>query len=191
MKNSLLFCLITVSLAFPLMAQSNKTVWVSDNAGAFPGKSINTPEENQIIEVIYGSSAISRTNYADEAIGKVYDFDLPSLTLGGTDEFVLNFNLAYAYTPEKNDAMSVMISADAGQSWKTLYHNEGEDMSTTGTTSEYYLPSEGDWKSNQLSLSGFEGKVIIRFRFINGGGNNLYVDDINVTRATTMDGAMR
>ncbi len=101
---------------------------------------------------------------------------------------VPQFEFKYAYAQQStsnNDILKVFISTDCGGTWNSLFSKTGTQLSTTGTviTSAYLSPQLAQWKTEMLSLAGYEGnqKVAFKIEFTPAGGNNIYVDDINVS----------
>ena len=60
---------------------------------------------------------------------------------------------------------------------------------TIPAESNFYIPElASEWAQNIVDLSAYDGAsdVVIRFRGTSAWGNNLYVDDINVSQATSV-----
>lgn len=101
---------------------------------------------------------------------------------------VPQFEFKYAYAQQStsnNDILKVFISTDCGGVWTQLFSKTGTQLSTTGTvvTTAFLNPQLAQWKTEMLSLSGYEGnqQVAFKIEFTPAGGNNVYVDDINVS----------
>ncbi len=98
------------------------------------------------------------------------------------------FEFKYAYAQQStsnNDILKVFISTDCGSSWIQLFSKTGTQLSSTGTviTSAFLNPQLAQWKTEMLSLSGYEGnqQVAFKIEFTPAGGNNVFVDDINIS----------
>ena len=48
----------------------------------------------------------------------------------------------------------------------------------------FYPQSSAEWKQESFSLAADTGDVLIRFRSVCGYGNNLYLDDVNISFPT-------
>lgn len=101
---------------------------------------------------------------------------------------VPQFEFKYAYAQQStnnNDVLKVFVSVNCGSSWTQLFSKTGTQLSTTGTviTSAFLNPQLAYWKTEMLSLSGYEGnqQVAFKIEFTPNGGNNIYIDDINVS----------
>ena len=92
------------------------------------------------------------------------------------------FKHAYANYPGRNDSLRILISADCGATWQTIFYKGGNSLRTVPTTYMlYFYPANfNQWKIDTISLAAYSGEVLIRFRCINRNGNNLYLDDINI-----------
>jgi len=119
------------------------------------------------------------------------DFILPYLNLMNNMPY-LTFKYAYQlrYDPSPtiyySDTLAVFASTDCGQNWSLLFKKFDLDLVTTTPTFDFnvpFVPSDSsDWTTELINLSAFSGndKVLIKFQNINGRGNNLYLDDINI-----------
>ena len=78
--------------------------------------------------------------------------------------------------------MQILVSTDCGDTWELISEITGSELATTnppGTSSPFY-PTSSDWKTDTVNLTAYDGNsdVMISFKGICGGGNNLYLDDI-------------
>lgn len=130
-----------------------------------------------------GTGSALKNNYFDGLVGEHYDLNLPPLNISGGIDADIDFAYAYAKYPGfYGDSLQVMVSADCGASWDILFNKGGSQLATAPNTSNLFIPGgPDDWQEENLSLSGYIGEVLIRFRAICGWGNNLYLDDVNVT----------
>ncbi len=99
---------------------------------------------------------------------------------------VLSFDVAYArQTPTSKDSLRIEISTDCGDSYDVLYIKGGYSLRTTTT---YYpsafIPLPGEWRKEIISLLPYAGQNSVSFKFINRTaiGNNLFIDNINITQ---------
>ncbi|MBA3681769.1 MAG: T9SS type A sorting domain-containing protein [Bacteroidetes bacterium] len=98
------------------------------------------------------------------------------------------FEFKYAYAQQatnNNDVLKVFVSINCGSTWVQLFSKTGTQLSTTGSviTTAYLNPQPAHWKTEMLSLASYQGsqQVAFKIEFTPNGGNNVYVDDINVT----------
>lgn len=140
-----------------------------------------------------GNSCVWVNNFYDNASGPV-SFYSPAFNLTGMASPQLNFSYAYAQQSSvNNDQLKVYVSTDCGGTWSQVYAKSGPQLSTNGIPlSQAYSPSAGEWKNEMLSLQSFAGstQVYLKFEFtpdVNGPGNNLFVDDINIQNVSGMN----
>lgn len=100
----------------------------------------------------------------------------------------LNFKYAYAgsFTGEYQDRLIVAISKDCGATFSSsdyIFDSKGNALVTTENTSNSYIPSgASDWMEIDINITPWiSDNVQIAFIGVNGGGNNLYIDNIFVT----------
>lgn len=80
------------------------------------------------------------------------------------------------------DGLEVRISTDCATTWTTIWEAAGADLNTAPAQDPFYVPSAGHWATETLDLSDYLGQEVnIAFRAISAWGNNLYLDNINVS----------
>ncbi|MEQ9187754.1 MAG: M43 family zinc metalloprotease [Cryomorphaceae bacterium] len=134
--------------------------------------------------------------YDDDESYMVYnigndDKNHDELILAGVDfrsmtQVDIDFKVAYGKTNnDDNDKLFVLISNDCGDTWKTIWSatsgqlNGGKPL----TTSVFKPSSQSDWESFSISnvpLTWLGPNAMIKFDFEPGGGNQLYIDNINI-----------
>ncbi len=119
----------------------------------------------------------------------------PPVNLMDMDVAALHFVYAYAQRFSQTDSLIVYASTDCGESWQRIYAN-GPDgtgvFATAPGTSAFFDPSSADDWCGQgygatcvsLDLSDFvqHSGVMFMFEGYNRFGNNLYLDDIEVSQ---------
>ena len=142
--------------------------------------------ENEAAVLGYFESSEEKFGELDYLISPV--FDLSDLT---TAE--IKFKYAYAMHPDKyNDALTVVVSTDCGATFpesQVIFRKAGTELATTLSTTSSYLPAgPGDWIVFEWNISEYLGtEVVIAFIGSNGGGNNIYLDDIEVFSTAAFD----
>ena len=102
----------------------------------------------------------------------------------GYEEFYISFRYAYAEksTSGNSDQLRIQVSRDCGETWATRKSIRGNSLITADRISSKFEPAdESEWtigitKITNYASSGFR----FRFEWTSGGGNNIYIDDINV-----------
>ena len=165
-----------------------------------PGMSIGSPEDNNSF-VVTGSVASdgSKSMKLDNFTSGAY---APMTTLkggGARDEIItpniyalfsknLTMTFDYAFAARNSssnyDALRVYASEDCGQSWNLIrIFQSGLLRTAPDQNGSAFTPSAGQWRNGLIPLAGFDGKgpFLIKFEFENGGGNNFYIDNIQLT----------
>lgn len=122
-------------------------------------------------------------NYLYNAPGQEDRLVTPTINLAGNSNTHLKFYHAYApYGQGLDDGLRVEITSTCGNIWSTIYSATGAALGTVPTTTESWTPqATSDWQSHDIDLSVYDGqRIAIRFVNINGWGNNLYLDNIQI-----------
>ncbi len=112
-----------------------------------------------------------------------------SVSLGGITTATMTFKVAYKNYPNSGnyDSLRVFISTDCGLSYGTAVKTlGGTSLATSGSSSNEFTPgSPSDWRTETIPLNSFVGNnIVVKFEGTNYYGNNLYIDDINITGTT-------
>ncbi len=169
--------------------------------GVFPpnGISLSNPDlgvtwERDVIATPFEGSACARinnlinTNYgqSDALVLPAFDFT------GYPAPAFLKFKWAYARSDANySDELVVLASSDCGVNWTQLFYRKGAGMSTGPTQTTSYVPDATTlWKTANISRATYStaSRVLIKIVNVTDGGNNLYVDNINLgSNATSID----
>lgn len=133
------------------------------------------------------STACTKMDFYNSTAGNVDEFYAKNLDLTGASGVNLTFNVAYAQYSTENDKLEVKISTNCGTSWTTLFNKAGTTLSTAAATTGAFTPTSAQWRAETVSLASYIGQtnVMIKFVATSQYGNNLYVDDINITNLST------
>ena len=91
--------------------------------------------------------------------------------------------MAYArYNGSYFDELRIDISTDCGSTFNQIYFKSGTTLATVGDQTSNWSPSDAnEWRKDSIDLNAYLGQeVVFRFVNINGYGQNLYIDNINV-----------
>lgn len=160
--------------------------WLVFNEGGI------SPSWTQVSNTAYsGSKCMKITNFSGNSAGAIDNIVLQSIDLSeiiGTP--TLRFKIANAqrpggtWTSASEDKLRVLISTNCGKTWVQRYNKSGANLSTVGTLNSAFTPtSQSQWREENINLSSVasQHKVLIKFEATSGEGNNLYLDDINIT----------
>jgi PKD repeat protein len=99
----------------------------------------------------------------------------------------LSLRFKHAFTTKRtgdDDMMRIYVSDDCGQSWTLTRIVNTSTLSTVAAQTSAFIPtSDSDWDEYTVNLNSYAGSnepIQIRWEFLSGGGNNLYLDDINI-----------
>ncbi|MCO6494811.1 MAG: T9SS type A sorting domain-containing protein [Bacteroidetes bacterium] len=87
-----------------------------------------------------------------------------------------------------NDYIRILISDDCGNTWKQKYQRISAQFSSSNGYVTNFTPShQGEWKRLVLNLSEYQNitNLKIRIEIESGGGNPIYIDDINISQYFT------
>lgn len=134
-----------------------------------------------------GSYSVVLNNF-DVATGGTKDaFVSGPIDLSGVDpadDIVFNFRYAYRKRDAVNDEwLRFYISKDCGETWVLRKNIHDDDLSEITATTSYVPPNEAAWYS--VSVSNINSDYYVsnfryKFEFESDGGNNIYIDDINL-----------
>lgn len=150
---------------------------ISDNLG-------NTWEESTAASFTDNTSIVIN-NFSGNPLGSVDEFQLPSVDLTQMNDPKVYFRLAYKERNGASDRLRVYVSDNCGESWSLRYNKSGSSLATvSGTQGSPYTPSsEADWELVDVNLSAFanDDNVIVKFQSTSDEGNNIYIDDIQIS----------
>lgn len=139
----------------------------------------------------YGLSdnCMSVNNFINSQVGARFEITAPVNMENNTlENSWLSFDLAYAeYAPNYRDTLEILISLDCGSTWASVYKKWGQELATAPNTTELFIPTADQWRTDSIDLTSFIGQenVLIKFSNINGYGQPLYVDNVNMGGITT------
>ena len=139
-----------------------------------------------------GTGKTSIDNYSNFAIGQIDDIVLAALNTAGVDSVILTFDVAHKNYPGFEDVLSVVASTDCGNTFlPTSYSKPGSVLQTAGSsTANYINPGPNDWRTERVALGGSfmtSGSLILAIRNLNGYGNQIHIDNINIIRKFKRD----
>jgi PKD repeat protein len=135
-----------------------------------------------------GSKSVMITNlstystYVDELIGPSIDMT----AIAGTAP-TMTFKTAFAQrTSTDADKLQLYVSTNCGLSWTLRKSMTGAVLTSGGVVSGSYVPTATQWVTQTANLAGYatQSNLYFMFRFTSDGGNNIYIDDINISGTT-------
>lgn len=147
---------------------------------------------NNNVAAATGSRSIRLRNYQTTTNGEIDDFISPSYDISSISSPTLKFKVAYKRkNSSSSDNLFVYYSIDCGATWTfTNVLLGATTMSTSPDQSSIFTPSNSShWLEKTVNLSSISSatNVRFRFRFTSGGGNDVYIDDINIDNAVGLN----
>ncbi|TCZ74168.1 T9SS-dependent choice-of-anchor J family protein [Flaviaesturariibacter aridisoli] len=137
-------------------------------------------------------------NFNNSAGGQIDELRSMPVSVAPTDQISVAFDVAYRpYSLTTNpDTFAVLVSNDCGVNWTEIYKKWGVNLATVaGTiTATGYVPTgAADWRRENITLSPAllnGGNIQVAFRSRGRFGQNVYVDNINVSKVVARDLAL-
>lgn len=149
----------------------------------------NGPTWSRVVNVgAYGNTndlgAMKFDFYTNPVAGDVDELYLPPIDLSGSATPVLAFDYAKAQRLSENDQLDVLVSNDCGANWTNVFSKSGQTLATSAAVTSLFLaPLAQDWLTETIQLTGFaSNNVLVKFKATNDNGNNLYIDNINLSQ---------
>ncbi|MES2779918.1 MAG: S8 family serine peptidase [Bacteroidota bacterium] len=135
-----------------------------------------------------GSQAYCMPFYNYNTINRKDGLITPPLNFKGFNN--INLTLKHAYVKfdvnDNPDSLKFYISTDCGNAWIPLPVNGAITTTQSPSFSEFVPASAADWCTAtcySVDLSAYSGmsNIKIKFEAINNHGNDLYIDNVNIT----------
>ncbi|MBL0340604.1 MAG: T9SS type A sorting domain-containing protein [Bacteroidetes bacterium] len=138
-----------------------------------------------------GSNSMRLLNHSGNANGTTDVFVTPGYDLTNIVSASMTFQLAFAARSNSStDQLKVFASNNCGQQWNIRYTKTGLTLSTAGILSASFTPTSAQWRQENVNISGvaYNNRPSVRFKFeySQNTGNNIYIDDINITGTSTV-----
>ncbi|NUQ14793.1 MAG: PKD domain-containing protein [Flavobacteriales bacterium] len=131
------------------------------------------------------AKSVRLNNYVSQA-GQVDELVSNTLDMSNATDIVLSYRYAYAQrNTQNNDVLKVFVSKDCGATWsmRDILYGNGV-LSTAPLQAGPFTPNgDGQWAESvvdNISNAYHVGDFRFKFRFESDGGNNLFIDHINV-----------
>lgn len=154
------------------------------------GWSVFNPNNNNTWTIVTPGRNSARSafinNFSFNVRRQIDDLRSPTISTSGADSLFLTFDLAHKNYTGSNDTLTVLVSNDCGNTYTTTtYKKWGATLATAGpSTASYTNPAEGDWRTERIAIGGtalLTGNATIAFRNTNDFGNNIFIDNVNIS----------
>jgi PKD repeat protein len=119
------------------------------------------------------------STYVDELIGPSVDMT----AIAGSSPS-MTFKTAFAQrTSTDTDKLQLYVSTNCGTTWTLRKSMTGAALNSGGVVSGTFVPTPAQWITQTATLAGYvsQDNLYFMFRFTSDGGNNIYLDDINIS----------
>lgn len=138
----------------------------------------------------YGNSGNSYCFYFYEmSVGIESSIVFEKLDFSGKNSGKLRFDHAYAQYQNEKDNLKILVSADCGANWTTVYNKSGSALATAPANSGgAFYPKFNQWTSDTVDINamGGESEVLLKIKATSDFGNNLFLDNIVIYDANTV-----
>lgn len=152
---------------------------------------IENPDGNNAWEVVTNvgrtgthSARLLNFNQPSGSIDELLSSPVDLSGLSSSDNVTLSFRYAYRKRSTSNmEWLKVFLTQNCGETWvqrKTLF---GDQLSPLTATTNWIPTGINDWTTvhmTNVTTSYFVKDFRYKFRFESDGGNNIYLDDINL-----------
>ncbi len=133
-----------------------------------------------------GTKCLRLRNFSNSVEDNSDEFYSSVFDMSDHDAAYIRFRWAYANKlNETDDRLRISVSPDCGESWDLVRLLRGNSsLPTVNPTNSSFTPaSDSDWGYEEILVD--ESYLLtenfrVRFQFIGKGGNNIYIDDINI-----------
>ncbi|MFM9004809.1 MAG: T9SS type A sorting domain-containing protein, partial [Flavobacteriales bacterium] len=140
-----------------------------------------------------GIKSLKLRNFTIDA-GNTDEFISTTINTSNTDSVVIMYKWAYAnMVNETDDRLKISVSNDCGNTWSLRKMRRGTtNLPTANATNSQFTPTSADqWSSEAIIITDptyFTNQFRVKFEFLSDGGNNLFIDDINIFPTSTSIG---
>lgn len=140
-----------------------------------------------------GSYSVYKNNYSGSFTG-IDELYMPPFNLSNVSNVQCTFWMAHAAkVTTASDALKFWASSNCGQTWTLRLQKSGTSLRTTSSiiNGTPFIPNASQWRMETVNLATgvASGQPNARFKFeyTYDAGNNLYIDDINMTGTVGID----
>jgi PKD repeat protein len=138
------------------------------------------------------NNALLVSNAQTDANDIRYDLFSPVYDISGIDQPRLRFKTAFSAKPSgSGDNLKVWFSKDCGATWILRFTKTGSMLTSMPESWNAEEPVNGnDWIEWDINIPEFfqgSTQFSLRFAFTTGGGNDLYLDDINIMGVSALE----
>ena len=169
---------------FENMSSLPNNNWTIDNLSG-PGFQVVSSASASGSRSVKLDNSIGTNGSVDELISNTID-------LSNSDAASISFKYAFAKRNSSNtDYLQIYASKDCGDSWALRKNIYSSVLATRANTNSSFTPTGSDWKVISISPNTLNNFLVsnfrFKFKFVNGGGNDLFIDDINLSGSVSIN----
>jgi PKD repeat protein len=130
-----------------------------------------------------GTSSLKVSNYNNSA-GNKTEFITQPIDLSLYSSATFEMQIAYSRIGSSLDKLELFMSRDCGETWFTLGTKSASQLSSATETASAFVPTlQSEWKKHTFLVymsSYLVENFVLKAVFSGEGGNNIYIDDINI-----------
>ncbi|MCP4458618.1 MAG: T9SS type A sorting domain-containing protein [Cytophagales bacterium] len=148
-----------------------------------------SPQTNEWSDFSINSDASQRVAAFENDTDAVSWLVSPVFDLSDFEEAGVFFRMSYGIRFGFSDGLEVKISTSCSDDFQTIWSQGLGDLSFPSSSSAWTPSDDTDWLDRFISLDDYIGfeEVRLAFAFTNNGGNNFYIDDIELTNNSDPD----
>lgn len=131
-----------------------------------------------------GNASAYLANFSSDS-ADIDELISPTFNAANIPNINFSFQVSYAKKASTNsDVLIIWTSIDCGKNWSQRKSINATTLAGTNPvqTSSFVPSLSSQWHKETVSIANLIGKTNarVKFQFISGGGNNIYIDDINI-----------
>lgn len=133
-----------------------------------------------------GARSARLRNFSNEVLGNSDAFTSPTIDMSGMDSIYISYRWSYASrSVATNDRLRISVSGNCGESWILKRLRSGNsNLPTANAINTMFTPTSiNQWNGEVLGMADdtlMNENFRVSFEFIGNGGNNIFLDDINI-----------
>ena len=134
-----------------------------------------------------GVKSLWYNNYQKGNPGSIVSFESGTIDLSvvdPSDDLIFTFDYAYnKRTSSDDDYLKIYVSVNCGETWVLRKSIHGSFLNSNVTSSSFTPNSLDDWDNvsiGNITSAYFVSNFKYRFEFESDGGNNIFIDNINI-----------
>jgi len=163
----------------------------------YPHWSVEDPDnhygwEQTFLAGAYSNASMRTRNFYNQDRNTFDGLLTPKYNLTGYPAAALTFDVAYSDPNSTfySDTLRLLYSLDCGLTWTVFWQDGGTSLSTAPAPIVFseFVPDSTQWENHLVTLNQFLGAPLLSLKFENknGWGNDMYVDNINLSIPTSI-----